>query len=154
MWQLNYLEKICDNANKVFFISEQGWIFVFGIFTAVLSYFAKNLILEPLLDFRKVKGRIQNKLKYHANKVYNKIDFKEEKIVLSEIRKLSCDIEEAYCAISFRRILVSLKLLISPDDINEVSSWLIFLSNSLNDIESNEEKRKACDIIKEKLKIL
>lgn len=135
-------------------MSEQGWIFVLGIFVAILSYFAKILILEPLLEFRKVKGRIQNSLRFNANKIFNDVNDDMKKQLIVELRKLSCDLEEAYCAMSFRNSLGILKIIPTRKDLIKISESLMYISNSINDIESNGEKHEFYDTIKKKLKIL
>lgn len=113
-------------------MSEQGWIFIAGILVAVISYFSNNFIFDPLLEFNKIKGRIFNKLKYHSNIITNG-KFPDEiiKPISKELRELSCDLEERYFAISFKFILLSLLIIPSRNEINEISQDLIFLSNSV-----------------------
>ena len=83
-------------------MSENGWIFIFGIFAAMIAYFSKNFIFEPLLEFRKVKGRIHNRLKYHSNIITNgEFPVIITKPIREELRQLSCDIEEKYYSIAF-----------------------------------------------------
>lgn len=135
-------------------MSEQDWIFLVGILVAVVAYFAKNFIFEPLLEFRKVRGRIQNSLKYNANKIFNTIDNSTARDFAEELRRLSCDLEEKHYAIAYRAQLHIFGTLPSADDISEISGALMFISNSLNEIESNKDKHEFYDTIKRKLKIL
>lgn len=135
-------------------MSEQGWIFSIGILVAVIAYYSKNFILEPLLEFRKIKGRIQNSLKFNANKIFNHISNDAARELAVELRRLSCDLEEGYYSVTFRKLLVFFRILPSNEALVEISGALMFISNSLNDIECNDEKHKFYDTIKKKLKIL
>lgn len=135
-------------------MSEQGWIFSTGILVAVVAYFSKNFIFEPLLEYRKVRGRIQNSLKYNANKIFNHINQDVANDLAEELRRLSCDLEEKYYAIAFRKQLAIMKMLPSAEEIIETSGAFMFIHNSINEIESNKEKHEFYDTIKKKLKIL
>jgi hypothetical protein len=48
-----------------------AWVLAIGIVVSVLAYFMKNFVLQPMLEYRAVKGRIQNRLKYYSNVMTN-----------------------------------------------------------------------------------
>lgn len=132
-------------------MDENAWLFAIGAFIAVVSYFSKNFILEPVLEFRKVKGKIQNKLKFYANKNHAEDESIRDEIT-KEYRQLSCDLEESYFAISFRRALSKVRFLPEIDKVGEAASNLIGLSNSVGtkDYEDISNYQKT---IKRNLKI-
>ncbi len=91
-------------------MNENAWLFLIGILLASISYFSKNFIFQPLLEFKEVKGRVQNRLKYNANKIHNaRPEVLEE--VSKESRQLSCDLEEKYYGILFKQPLAYLKVI-------------------------------------------
>jgi hypothetical protein len=132
-------------------MSEQSWLFAIGTLVAVGAYFSKNLIFEPLLNFRKTTGRIHNRLRFHANIITNG-EFPKQVVepIQAELRQLSCDFEEAYWAVAFARELSLVRLIISFNNMDIVASNLIFLSNTTgkNDqIGNNLKKTKEIDKI-------
>ena len=119
-------------------MSEQGWIFTLGIIAAIAAYLLKNFILEPLLEYRKVKGRIQNRLKYHANVITNSgLTPEQLNPVWEDFRQLSCDLDEAYAAIPFTQRFWWHLRVPSPKSVNEAAEWLIALSNAAG-VEAHE----------------
>jgi len=135
-------------------VSEQGLIFSVGILVAVIAYFAKNFIFEPLLEFRKVKGKIQNRLKYHANIITNG-EFPAEiiKPIREELRQLSCDLEEVYYSIALVKTLHFCLGIPNVDELNKIASNLIFLSNSTGSIRNIDKNCETIDSIKDKLRL-
>ncbi len=136
-------------------MSEQSWIFLFGIGMAIIAYLSKNFILQPMLEFREVKGRIQNRLKYNANKYYSD-DVDVIKNVTEEFRQLSCDLEEKYYGISFHKILSTLYLLPSPETISQTAVNLLYISNStgIKDRDVTKGRSDATNSIKSNLKLI
>lgn len=136
-------------------MNAQNWISVAAILSAVVAYFAKNFIFEPLLEYRSVEGRIQNKLKFYANKIFN-TRFSDEvrRQVSTDIRQLSCDLEEKYYAIAFHELLSRCRVLPSNEKISEAARGLMFISSSIGDIESNREKHKHFDKVVKNLGIV
>lgn len=134
-------------------MSEAWGIFIVSALIAVSSYMSKNFMFEPLLEYRKTKGKIQNRLKYNANIITNG-EFPKEiiKPIRSEIRDLSCELEEKYSAISFGKHFPTFLNIPSKQDVSEAAKQLIFLSNSTgtkNVLENND----SIDIVKSKLRI-
>ena len=135
-------------------MSEQGWIFILGIIAAIAAYLAKNFIFEPLLEYRKVKGRIQNRLKYHANIITSSGFALEQLIpVWEELRQLSCNLDEVYATIPFTQRLWWHLRVPSPESINAASAQLIFLSNGAGAEGAVEHNYKSVEEIKKHLKI-
>lgn len=110
-----------------------AWVLTIGIVVSIVAYFAKTLVLEPMLEYRAVKGRIQNQLKYYANVITNS-GLPEElgREASTAMRQLSCDLEERYYAIGLRSLLSRVRVLPSRVAVSEAGSSLIYLSNAAN----------------------
>lgn len=127
-------------------MNSAGNEFYWGIIVASLAYLLKNFVFDQILEFQKVKGRIRNRLRYYANVAYS-IHLSEDlaQEVRSQIRQLSCDLEESYFAIFILvrlRVICWLFALPSKKSITEVSTSLIYLSNSVGDKGENREPPK------------
>jgi len=131
------------------------WVLAIGIFVSVVAYFLKNLVLQPMLEYRAVKGRIQNQLKYHANVLTNSgLPDEMAREARTAMRQLSCDLEERYHAIGLRDHLSRLRLLPSRKAISEAGSSLIYLSNAANTIGRESENDEAIGKVRQTLGIL
>lgn len=140
-------------------MSEQAWLFIAGTAVAVAAYFSKNFIFDQILEYRKVKGRVRNKLKYYANIISN-ADVNEDTLneMWTNLRQLSCDLEEKYFATPFIVRVAPFRWffgLPSRSQIDEAAAHLIGLSNGagrrVQDIDHSE---MAVAVIKGSLKIL
>ncbi len=110
-------------------------------------------MLEPLMQFRSVKGMVQNRLKYNSNKYFNDLPIEVSRDAFDELRQLSCDLEEKYQSIALKMVFVVFGIVPKKQELSEVARNLIFISNS-SDVESNDEKHKAFENIKKVLRIL
>lgn len=124
-------------------MSEQGILFLVGLISALIAYFSKNFIFDQLLQYRKIVGRVRNRLRYHAGIITND-EFPNDvvKPIREELRQLSCDLDESYYAIPFIYVLHRLYLTPSPKDFDIAASQLIFLSNNTgrkNSVDKNNE---------------
>lgn len=136
-------------------MTESSWIFLIGIFVAVISYFSKNFVFEPLLEFRRVRGKIQNRLKYHANIITNgEFPIDVIKPIREELRQLSCDLEERYYAVALAKWLPTFLRIPSDKDLSETASSLIFLSNSTGSAKHIDANYNTIESIKRKLSII
>lgn len=112
-------------------MSEQGWIFVAGIVVAAVSYLSKNFLFDQILEYKRVKGRIGNRLRYYENVITNAgIDEDILQEMWSELRQLSCDLEESYSAIP--NLVMPVRFILgvpSQEAVGAACSNLIFLSN-------------------------
>lgn len=122
-------------------MSEQGMIFAIGIVAAIVSYFSKNYIFDPLLTFNKVKGRIHHQLKYHARAFGNEINEEMEEEASKAMRLASCDLEEIYFTIACRRYLSRINVLPNADDVNDAARNLIRLSNTTGRVSCDNQER-------------
>jgi len=130
-------------------------VLTIGIFVSVVAYFAKNLVFQPMLEYRAVKGRIQNQLKYHSNVLTNSgLSDETAREACAAMRQLSCDLEERYYAIGLRDHLSRLRLLPSSKAISEAGSSLIFLSNAGSTLGREIENNEAMDNVRRTLGIL
>jgi len=125
--------------NQVFFTILSGTL-VF-----VIGQIVQRFLLEPIKEYKKIVGTIDNKLKYYSNILTNTI-FSQDKKMLVEItdvmRGLSCDIESAYKQIPLTKGLSKLKFIETKEEIADVAQGLIFLSNVGGRDESRIDK---CD---------
>ena len=118
---------------------------------ASMAYFLKSFIFDQILEYKKIKGRIRNRLKYYENVICNS-GIRKDLVMEAhiEIRQLSCDLEEKYFAIFSLVRLPIIRLafcLPSKKDIDEAVSRLIYLSNS-TDCKISEIDRNHKTVVK------
>lgn len=46
---------------------DQSLVILLGFLASIGAYLSKAFVIEPLLRFRAVRGRIQNRLKFYSN---------------------------------------------------------------------------------------
>ncbi len=127
------------------------WVFIGSVVVARLSYLLTNFTLDPLISYKKVVGRIRNRTLFYANIYGSKINERHD-AAHSELRQLSCDLDEAYYAIGFRRMLIWLRVTPNQERISSATHALIGLSNSthnknLNHDEVEKLKNKLYDAL-------
>ncbi|MEK6833621.1 MAG: hypothetical protein AABY32_06265 [Nanoarchaeota archaeon] len=123
--------------NQVFYTVTSGTL-VF-----VIGQILQKFFLEPIYEYKKTIGEIDNKLKFYANILTNS-GF-NQKIILeitNTMRTLSCQIESNYKQIPFTDFLSRIGCIEGKKEIAEVAQGLIFLSNAGGRGESKIEK---CD---------
>lgn len=124
-------------------MSEQGILFLCGLGAALVAYFSKNFIFDELLAYRKIVGRVRNRLRYHAGIITND-EFPADVVIpiREELRQLSCDLDECYYAIPFVTWLYVIYRVPSPRNFDLAASQLVFLSNNTgrkNSVDKNDE---------------
>lgn len=125
--------------NQVFYTIISGTI-VF-----VLGQTLQRFVLEPIQNYKKTIGKIDNKLKFYSNILTNS-GFEDNFLakITDIIRKLSCEIEANYKQIPFNWLLSKMRAIESKKELAEVAQGLIFLSNaggrSGNNIEKCDER--------------
>ena len=123
--------------NQVYYIVLSGTlVFVFG---QILQKF----FLEPIKDYKKTIGRIDNKLKFYANILTN-TGFNQKMLVeITDImRTLSCDIESDFKQIPLTGFLSRIDLIEEKKEVAEVAQGLIFLSNAGG---RSDDRIEKCD---------
>ena len=123
------------------------------IIVAVASYLLKNFILDHIIHYRSVVGRVRNRLKYYANVFGNDVQLDLQREATHEVRQLSCDLEEVYYAISFRKLLSFMRVIPKEGAIDSAARGLIGLSNSIGDKGDTERLHKEQNKVKQLLKI-
>lgn len=126
-----------------------------GILVLVIGQIIQQLIIAPYLEYRRVVGVIDNKLKFYGNTIYS-VDLPEEVVLetMREIRKLSCDLESVH-----KMMTVKIPTVPSKEEISESAKSLLLLSNSagIKDREfmrlNRESVIKAEETIRKYLKI-
>lgn len=116
---------------------------VSGTLIFVIGQILQRFFLEPIQEYRKTIGEIDNKLKFYANILTNS-GF-NQKIILEitdTMRTLSCKIESGYKQIPFTNFLSKIGFIEEKKEVSEVAQGLIFLSNAGGRGESRIEK---CD---------
>jgi len=104
-----------------------------GVLVFILSQYIVEFILKPLIKYKQVIAKIDNKLKFYANIITNpplssgSID--DYIIAQKEIRDLSCDLESTYKSL----------LIFKPNKktIAKVAKDLIWLSNIIGQRDKN-----------------
>jgi hypothetical protein len=110
-----------------------------GTLVFCLSQIIQKFILEPILEYKKTIGKIDNKLKYYSNKI-STILSKTVLIETSEkVRELSCDLESSYKQIPFNKFFVWIKIIPGKKAISDSSKSLIRVSNIVTDEKLNDE---------------
>jgi hypothetical protein len=110
-----------------------------GTLVFCLSQIIQKFILEPILEYKKTIGKIDNKLKYYSNKI-STILSKTVLIETSEkVRELSCDLESSYKQIPFNKFFVWIKIIPGKKAIFDSSKSLIRVSNIVTDKKLNDE---------------
>jgi len=95
-----------------------------GTLVFVIQKIFSDLFLEPYLNYRKVVGEIDNKLKFYGNVMYSNNLPREITIeTINALRKLSCDLESSYK-------MMLIKIRPKPKEISRAASDLMFLSNN------------------------
>ncbi|MFA6253896.1 MAG: hypothetical protein WC640_01380 [Candidatus Paceibacterota bacterium] len=155
------------------------WTIISGVAVFVVSQLVLELCIKPYREYRDIKYRISNKLKYYSNLITNPLNLLEpvenlfttvtktrqddlqeinRKEVLdyylktsSEMRKLSCDLETGY----FNNLDLIRKIFIKEDlqDIDKASSLLIRISNCLFEPRMALQNGKDIDEIKKHLNL-
>jgi hypothetical protein len=116
-----------------------------GTLVFVLGQILQRFLLEPIKEYKKTVGKIDNKLKFYSNVLTNPIFSKDRKMIVEItdiMRTLSCEIESAYKQIPLTSWLSKLKIVERKKDIAKVAQDLIFLSNAGGRDESRIDK---CD---------
>jgi hypothetical protein len=128
-----------------------------GIFWSVVvgaaTYLLKAYTFDPLLQFKKEKAQIAYSLKYYAGVINS--DCKSEIDLKRHVafRKMSCNLAVKYGSILFRRFLSTIKILPSLNSINDASSSLLYISNTMNGEKIPEQLNKYVEKIKHDLHI-
>lgn len=131
------------------------WVVAIGVAVSVAAYFAKNFVLQPMLEYRAVKGRVQNRLKYYANVITNSgLPDEMGREASAAMRNLSCDLEEAYYAIGLHDQLSRLRVLPSRAAISGAATSLIYLSNAANTVGSESRNDEELKSVRQTLRIL
>ncbi|RED57186.1 hypothetical protein DFP95_111100 [Cohnella lupini] len=122
-----------------------------GIIIFIVSQLFLKIVLEPLAEFKKLKGKITFALIYHAN-VYSsprpltEMTRQDEPITNAskDFRTLASELLGYYQQLSCKRIVIRFKAIPNRENINDASRCLIGLANGLNcDPESSGELRKS-----------
>jgi len=114
-----------------------------GTLVFIIGQTVQKFILEPIQQYKKIVGEIDNKLKFYANILTNK-GFSQKMLVkvTNTIRDLSCNFESSYKQIPLTGFFSLLRIIESKKDVAKVAQGLIFLANEGGRDDSKIEK---CD---------
>lgn len=98
---------------------------VSGTLVFTVGQIIQKFVLEPIQNYKKVVGQVDNKLKYYANSITSSGTIGDLALlaVLNEIRQLSCDLESSFKQVPFTTDQ-------EKRDVAESARWLIYLSNA------------------------
>jgi hypothetical protein len=119
------IELVINNDSVVF-----GTV-LSGVFVFVIGQIIQKFLLEPIKEYKKVIGKIDNELKYHANIIVSSgLDL--ELVIESSrtMRRLSGEFEALYKQIPFRKPLSYVKLIPDHNNAAEAASSIIRISNA------------------------
>lgn len=114
-----------------------------GVLVFVFGQILQRFVLEPIQNYKKTVGKIDNRLKFYSNILTN-VGFESKFLanITDIIRELSCDIEAEYKQIPFSNVFSFLKIIQSKKEVAKAAKGLIFLSN----IGGREENKiKECN---------
>lgn len=113
-----------------------------GLFLFILSQFFLKFILEPMVEVRKVIGKISSHLVFYSNRfsniveterLYENNELRKDILEISnKTRSLASDLQGSVQVVPMYSFFSFFRLLPNIDGINEASSCLIGLSNSLS----------------------
>lgn len=133
---------------------QETLVLVVGFCASIGAYLSKTFVLEPLLRFRAVKGRIQNRLKFYSNVITNSgLGAETELETRVSLRQLSCDLEEAYYAVGLRSMVSGLGMMPRSDAVENAAINLIFLSNAANMRGKERQNHDAIEAVETALEI-
>lgn len=112
-----------------------------GVLIFAISQFILKRIIEPYIEFMRLKGRIVFALTMYADQMHNpnslKLYFKDERIreradtTGIELRGIAAKLLESYYLIPFKFVFVCFKRIPKIEQIEKLSGSFIGLSNSL-----------------------
>lgn len=102
-----------------------------GTLVFILGQIIQKFFLEPIQNYKKIIGEIDNRLKFHANILTN-AGFNNEVIteITNSVRELSCKLESSYKQIPLTKTLSYLNIIQSPKEIADAAKELMSLSNA------------------------
>ena len=116
---------------------------VSGALVLVVGQIFQKFVLEPIKEYKKIVGEIDNKLKYYSSILTNTVGDKDMIIKITDtMRDLSCQIESIYKQIPLTVLFSKLGIIEDKTNIAKVAQGLIFLSNAGGRHDSRIEK---CD---------
>jgi hypothetical protein len=137
-----------------------------GVFVFVITQIVLKIVIQPFAEFRKVKGRINTSLIFHANVYMNPIHLSEDvnhknraDITSNEFRILASELMASYQMLTCKHLLIWLGIIPNREKIHDASRHLIGLSNGIYTYSSyaeykHDERKKNDSSAKELARIL
>ena len=125
-----------------------------GVAVYIIGEILLKFVLEPLQEYKKVIGKIDNKLKYYANVITNSglpKDMVDEAVKV--LRDISCELEATYKQISFKHFFNKIYVIPKEKQVSDASKSLIYLANSSGMIGKEVENSEEIEKVREKLNI-
>jgi len=102
-----------------------------GTLVFVLGQILQKFVLEPIQEYKKTIGKIDNQLKFYCNVLINAVSNEEQIVKLTDIvRALSCDLESIYKQIPLSGLFSKIRVLETKSDVAKAAKLLISISNS------------------------
>ena len=93
---------ICSPENQIF------QTVITGVSVFIIGQIIQKFILEPVKEYKKIQGKIDNRLKYYSNKMSGSLPQEITREASNIIRELSCEIESSYKQIPFNCVFTFL----------------------------------------------
>lgn len=111
------------------------WIIITWVVVFIIGQIIQKFILEPLQEYKKMKGKIFNSVKLYSAQVMNKSIRMNPSEFNMLFRELASEFESAYYMVPRRCYFICLKFIIKEEDMYNVCGWLYWISNSVFDKE-------------------
>jgi hypothetical protein len=113
---------------------------IWSTLLAIVAYFVKNEVMDPLRAFRGVRWRTATVLVVHENILANPEVAKPEDLgeAKGDVRRQAAEIQAAYRQIPLRGALAACRFVLAPEAVDRAVSNLIGLSNSNKGSENSD----------------
>lgn len=107
-----------------------------GVIIFIVSQFVLKLIIEPIVEYKRTIGRIDNKLKFYTNiittSIFNGQNLPKNYLDVRELfRDLSCELETNYKVIPMKWLFIKLGFILQRGPITRACNGLIWIANSI-----------------------
>ena len=109
-----------------------------GVLLFIFGEFARVLVVLPLQKYNEQVQLIRDRLDFYANRVTNYFSEKPDDEEWKLIQQISADFRSGatqlgskYAGISWRKLLIKVRIIPKPEKIEEAYRYLMLLSNNL-----------------------
>ena len=117
-----------------------------GMILFVFAEFAKALIITPLHKYKEQVQLTLDRLDFYSNRLTNffpERPSKDDQVLISQIetdlRSAATQLKSKYVTISWKKVLITFKVIPTPEHINIAYTALMYLQNSILYESSSDE---------------